>query len=154
MGFALPYGLASLLFAAALVLLHLRRRQQKELEVSSLLLWEAVRDEPPRGRFRANPLFLLQLADSLTTGGSALEIDVFTDLPRDEVAFTPSAGERLRYFRFGRSDDNVAVAALRVYQSPFQDADEARGYALVRNYADHGKDVDGHAPLGGKPIPD
>jgi len=265
MGFALPYGLASLVFAAALVLLHLRRRQQKEIEVSSLLLWESVRDEPPRGRFRPNPLFLLQLAalvalglavarpywsepaatvtsrravlvfdtsasmqaiegrerrfdqarrkagevlsgleanvevmmiavaahprvvvsftrdrsliaraleglepadgptrvslgvqlaHSLTGGANALEIDVFTDVPRDEVAFTPSAGERMRYFRFGQSDDNVAVAALRVYQNPFQDADEARGYALVRNYADHPKDVDVHVTLAGKPILD
>src|SRR5262249_29259097 len=75
----------------------------------------------------------VQLAHSLTHGGKSLEIDVFTDLPRDEVAFTPSNGERLRYFRFGRSDDNVAIAALRVYQNPFQDADEARGYAIVRN---------------------
>src|SRR6266478_3774858 len=68
MGFALPYGLVSLAFAAALVLLHLRRRQQKELEVSSLLLWETVRDEPPHGRFRANPLFLLQLAALVALG--------------------------------------------------------------------------------------
>ena len=51
MGFAVPYGLVSLAFVALLVLLHLRRRQQRELDVSSLLLWDAVHDEPPRGRF-------------------------------------------------------------------------------------------------------
>jgi hypothetical protein len=35
MGFLAPYGLASLAFLGVLVLLHLRRRQQRELEVSS-----------------------------------------------------------------------------------------------------------------------
>src|ERR1041385_243980 len=68
MGFALPYGLASPVFAAALGLLHPRRRPPEELEVSSLLLWESVRDEPPRGRFRPNPLFLLQLAALVALG--------------------------------------------------------------------------------------
>src|SRR5947208_10385244 len=71
MGFAVPYGLATLAFAALLVLLHVRRRQQQELEVSSLLLWQAVRDEPPRGRFRPNPLFLLQLAALVALGLAA-----------------------------------------------------------------------------------
>jgi hypothetical protein len=265
MGFAVPYGLVSLAFVALLVLLHLRRRQQRELDVSSLLLWDAVHDEPPRGRFRPNPLFLLQLAaivalafaaarpywseraasvstrrtvlvfdtsasmqtvegrerrfdqarrkagevlsdlgadvevmmiavaahprvvvsftrdrssiaraleslepgdgptrlslgvelaHSLTNRGKSLDIDVFTDVPRDEVAFTPSSGERLRYFRFGQTDDNVAIAALRVYQNPFQDATEARGYALVRSYANRPKDVELHVTLGARPILD
>ena len=62
MGLLAPYGLASLAFLGVLVLLHLRRRQQRELEVSSLLLWQAVRDEPRRGRFRPSLLFALQVA--------------------------------------------------------------------------------------------
>jgi hypothetical protein len=263
MGFSSPYGLASLVFVALLVLLHLRHRQRRDVEISSLLLWEAVRDEPQRGRFRPNLLFALQLAllaalatavarpywaepasavtsgrtvfvldvsasmqaveagerrfdqarrkagdvlaaldrntevmmitvaahprivvaftrdrsllaralealepedgpthlslgiqlaHSAAAGGGPLEIDVFTDLPNDAVGFAPSAGERLRYFRFGRSDDNVALAALRVYQNPFQDAAEARGYALVKNYAHQPKEVTLHVSLASKPI--
>jgi hypothetical protein len=265
MGFSSPIGLAALLFVGLLVLLHLRRRRQREVEVSSLLLWEAVRDEPRRGRFRPNLLFALQvvllgalgvavarpywseqvaavaggrtilvfdvsasmrtveggerrfdqarrkagellaglardvevmmiavaahprvmvaftrdrsvlaralealepsdaptrlslgiqLAHSAAAGHVPLEIDVFTDLSGETVGFSPSAGERLRFFRFGRTDDNVALAALRVYQNPFQDAGEARGYALVKNYAHHPKELALHVTLASKPVLD
>ncbi len=266
MGFSAPYGLVLLLFLVLLMLLHRRRRQQRELDVSSLLLWQAVPDEPPRGRLRRDLLLALQLAllgalalsvarpywiESATsaTGGRAvlvfdtsasmqtiergerrfdqarrragevlaglgqdvevmmievaahprvvvsftrdrsllaraleglepgdgptrlslavqfahsaagrsrgpLEIDVFTDVPRQELAFTPAAGERLRLFRFGRIDDNVAVAGLRVYQSAFQEADEARGYVLVRNYAHRPKDLELHVALDAEPVLD
>lgn len=266
MGFSSPYGLASLLFLVLLVLLHRRRRQQREVDVSSLLLWQAVRDEPPRGRLRPNLLLALQLAllgalglsvarpywvenaasvtgeravllfdtsasmqtlergerrfdqarrragevlggldqgvevmmievaahprvvvsftrdrsllaraleglepgdgptrlslgvqfaHSVAGGGQGpLEIDVFTDVPRQDLAFSPAAGERLRYFRFGRSDDNVAVAGLRVYQNPFQGAEEARGYALVKNYAHQPKELELHVALDARPVLD
>jgi hypothetical protein len=265
MGFSSPYGLASLVFVALLVLLHLRHRQRRDVEIPSLLLWRTVRDEPRTGRFRPNLLFALQLAllaalatavarpywaerassvasgrtvfvfdvsasmqaveagerrfdqarrrasdllggldrntevmmitvaahprvvvaftrdrsllaraletlepedgpthlslgiqlaHSAASGAGPLEIDVFTDLPSDAVGFAPSAGERLRYFRFGRTDDNVALAALRVYQNPFQDAAEARGYALVKNYAHRPKEVALHVALASKPILD
>jgi hypothetical protein len=266
MGFFSPYGLASLSFVALLVLLHLRRNRQREIEVSSLILWQSVPSEPPRGRFRLNPLFLLQLAllgtlalaaarpywteraASVSAGRAVLvfdtsasmqtlergerridqarrragelladldpnlevmiiavaarprvvvaftrdrsslaraleglepddgptrlelgvqlahslcaatagplEIDVFTDVPREQLAFSPTVGEQLRYFRFGRSDDNVALAALRVYQNPFQDAGEAQGYALVRNYAHAPKDLELHVTLDSKPLLD
>ncbi|MBI2964072.1 MAG: VWA domain-containing protein [Deltaproteobacteria bacterium] len=266
MGFSAPYGLVSLLFLVLLVLLHRRRRQQRDLDVSSLLLWQAVPDEPARDRVRPNLLLAVQLAllgalalsvarpywverAASVTGGRAvllfdasasmqtlergerrfdqarrragevlaglgegvevmmievaahprvvvaftrdrsllaraleglepgdgptrlslgvqfahsvagggqgpLEIDVFTDLPRQELAFSPAAGERLRYFRFGRSDDNVALAGLRVHQNAFQDADEARGYALVKNYAHRPKELELHVALDAKPVLD
>ena len=264
MGFSSPYGLASLVFVGLLVLLHLRHRHRRDVEIPSLLLWRMVRDEPRSGRFRPNLLFALQLAllaalgtavarpywaepaSSVTSsrtvfvfdvsasmqaveggerrfdqarrrasdllsgldrntevmmitvaahprvvvaftrdrsllaraletlepedgpthlslgiqlahsaaGAGPLEIDVFTDLPSDAVGFAPSAGERLRYFRFGRTDDNVALAALRVYQNPFQEAAEARGYALVKNYAHRPKEVALHVALVSKPILD
>ncbi|HSD09860.1 MAG TPA: BatA and WFA domain-containing protein [Candidatus Binatia bacterium] len=265
MGFSAPIGLTALAFVGLLVLLHLRRRRQREIEVSSLLLWEVVRDETRRGRFRPNLLFALQvallgalglavarpywseqaapvtrgrtvlvfdvsasmrtiergerrfdqarrkagevisglghdvevmmiavaahprvvvaftrdrsilaralealepsdaptrlslgiqLAHSVTAGNGPLEIDVFTDVPGETVGFSPSAGERLRFFRFGGTDDNVALAALRVYQNPFQDAGEARGYALVRNYAHRSKELTLHVTLASKPVLD
>ena len=266
MGFSSPYGLFSLLVVGLLVLFHLRRRRQQELEVSSLLLWELVDDEPPRGRFRPNLLFLLQLALLGALGFAAarpywvepaasvtaaravlvfdtsasmqmrergerrfdqarrqageilagldpqveimliavsarprvvvsftrdrsslaraleglepddgptrlelgvelahslaapargpLEIDVLTDVPRRELTFAPTVGERLRYIRFGQSDDNVALAALRVYQNPFQTVDEASAYAVVQNYAHTAKDVRLHVTLSDKPVLD
>jgi hypothetical protein len=265
MGFSSPLGLTALLFAALLVLLHLRRRRQREIEVSSLILWEAVRDETRRGRFRPNLLFVLQvallgalglavahpywsepaapvaggravlvfdvsasmqtiedgerrfdrarrkageliagfgqdvevmmitvaahphvivaftrdrsslaralealepsdaptrlslgiqLAHSAAGGSGPLEIDVFTDVPGESAGFSPSAGERVRFFRFGRTDDNVALAALRVYQNPFQDAGETHGYAVVRNYAHRAKEIALHVTLASKPVLD
>jgi len=266
MGFASPLALASLSFVVLLVFFHLRRNRQREIEVSSLILWQPVPNEPPRGRLRPNLLFFLQLAllgalalaagrpywtehAASVAGGRAvlvfdtsasmqtlergerrfdqarrragelladldgnlevmiiavaahprvvvaftqdrgsiaraleglepddgptrlelgvqlahslcaaaagpLEIDVFTDVPREQLAFSPTVGERLRYFRFGRSDDNVALAALRVYQNPFQDAGEAQGYALVRNYAHEPKDLELHVTLDSKPVLD
>ena len=96
----------------------------------------------------------IQLAHSAAAGRGPLEIDVFTDLSGETVGFSPSAGERLRFFRFGRTDDNVALAALRVYQNPFQDAGEARGYALVKNYAHQPKDLALHVTLASKPVLD
>lgn len=263
MGFAAPYGLASLLFLVALALLHLRRRRQHEIGVSSLLLWQEVSDEPPRGRLRPNLLLLLQLLllgalglavarpywverASVASGGRAvlvldvsasmqaleggerrfdqarrrvervlseldrgteimmiaaaarprvvvaftrdrsvlaralegiepedgpthlslaiqfaqsmagqgpLEIDVFTDLPRTDP-FSAAVGQRLRYFRFGQSDDNVAIASLRVHQSPFQDIGEARAYAVVKNYSRRARDVELHVALGGEHLLD
>ncbi|MGH7860301.1 MAG: hypothetical protein ACREQY_23475, partial [Candidatus Binatia bacterium] len=77
----------------------------------------------------------IQLARSAGGGGGEIDIVVFTDLPRADLSAPLAAGERLRYFRFGRTDDNVAVAALRVYQNPFQEAGEAQAYALVKNYS-------------------
>jgi hypothetical protein len=96
----------------------------------------------------------IQLAHSTAAGGGPLEIDVFTDLAGETVGFSPSAGERLRFFRFGRTDDNVALAALRVYQNPFQDAGEARGYALVKNFAHRPKELALHVTLASKPVLD
>ena len=96
----------------------------------------------------------VELARSTASGGGSLEIDVFTDLPSEAIGVSPSAGERLRYFRFGRSDDNVALAALRVYQNPFQDPQEARGYALVKNYAREPKDLTLHVMLASRPVLD
>src|SRR5439155_9563616 len=96
----------------------------------------------------------IQLAHSAAAGRGPLEIDVFTDLAAETVGFSPSAGERLRFFRFGRTDDNVALAALRVYQNPFQDAGEARGYALVKNFAHQPKDLALHVTLASKPVLD
>ncbi|MGH7822292.1 MAG: VWA domain-containing protein, partial [Candidatus Binatia bacterium] len=264
MGFLSPTGLISLVFLAALVALYLRERHQRQLEVSSLLLWQVVREETERSRFRPNLLFLLQAAllavlafalgrpywteqaapvaigravfvfdtsasmqaiekgerrfdqarrkasevlsgldrgvevmvvaveahprvalaftrdhsalsralEALEPGDGpsrlslgiqlarsmagpsqqSLQIYVFTDLPRAELVLAPVRGERLRTFRFGQSDDNVAIAALRVYQSPFQDAGEARGYALVKNYSNREKELELHVSLAARPL--
>lgn len=264
MGFSYPQGLASLGFLAVLVWLYLRERHQREMEVPSLLLWQAVREEVRRSRFRPDLLFLLQAALLAALGlgmakpywtkwvapaigtravlvfdtsasmqtfengerrfdqarrkareflagldsasevmviavdvqprvllaltrdrqmvdravealepadgpsrlalgiqlarsargpdGAALEIAVFTDLARAELTVPLGAGETLHYFRFGRTDDNVAVSAFRVTQSPFQEPGEARAHALVKNYSRREKEAELHVTLAGREI--
>ena len=93
----------------------------------------------------------LQLARS-AGGGRTIELYVFTDLPRAELAAPLAANERLHYFRFGVSDDNVAIAALRVYQNPFQEAGEARAYALLKNYSAREREAALVVSLGGREI--
>jgi hypothetical protein len=63
-----------------------------------------------------------------------------------------AASERLHSVRVGRSDDNVAIAALRVYQNPFQETAEAQAFVLVRNYSRSSKSVELQASLEGKAV--
>lgn len=63
------------------------------------------------------------------------QIHVFTDLPRSALNLPTEQVKDLVYHRVGRSDDNVALAALHLYQNPFQNYSQAQAYILVRNYA-------------------
>ncbi|MEA2626489.1 MAG: hypothetical protein QOD06_2534 [Candidatus Binatota bacterium] len=263
MGFSFPLGLLALVALAVLVWIYLRERRQRPIDVASLLLWEPVREEVKRGRFRPDLLFWLQalllaalalglaepyrveesaavsnartalvfdvstsmqaaeggarrfdlardearevlaalepnaevmavavgsrarviapltrdrgavaaaietleptgglsrlafgvqLARAAREPGSPFEIDVFTDLPESESAIPLEPGERLRYFRVGTSDRNVAVTALRVYQNPFEEGGGARAYALVRNFSASSQHADLGVTLGGRPL--
>ena len=82
--------------------------------------------------------------------GRQARVHVFTDLPASTQR--PSEGRALTWHRVGETDDNVAVAAVRVSQPPFQDAAEARAYVLVRNYAARGKAATLRASLNGRPV--
>lgn len=266
LGFARPLGLLALLALAVLVWLRLRERRQRALDVPSLLLWAAVRDDRERRRFQIDLSFLLQaaaigaialalglpygtggagtaaarrvvlvfdtsasmqtmepagvtrfeqarraarvmigslgagdesmviavdtqprvalaltrdhtavaaaiealepreglsrlafgvqLARSARTADVELEIAVFTDLPRDSLRLPLGAGEKLRYFRFGRSDDNVAIASLRVDRNPFEEGTASRAWALVRNYSERPREIELHVDLSGKRVQD
>ncbi|MCS6924598.1 MAG: VWA domain-containing protein [Candidatus Binatia bacterium] len=67
--------------------------------------------------------------------GRQAQIHVFTDLPQSALNLPATQLKDLVYHRVGRSDDNLAIAALRLYQNPFQHHSQARAYVLVRNYA-------------------
>ena len=82
--------------------------------------------------------------------GRQARVHVFSDLPAS--AQRPSEGQALTWHRVGETDDNVAVAAVHVSQPPFQDADAARAYVLVRNYAARGKAATLRASLNGRPV--
>ena len=67
--------------------------------------------------------------------GRQAKVHVFTDLPRSALSLPAEQVKDLVYHRVGKSDDNLAIAALHLYQNPFQNYSQAQAYVLVRNYA-------------------
>jgi len=67
--------------------------------------------------------------------GRRAKIHVFTDLPKSILGLPEEQLKELAYHRVGKSDDNLAIAALPLYQNPFQNYSQAQAYVLVRNYA-------------------
>jgi len=63
MAFLTPLALLGLLLVPGVVALHLHRRQQRQVEIPSLLLWENLAGEPARGgkRWRLEHMLLLLL---------------------------------------------------------------------------------------------
>lgn len=67
--------------------------------------------------------------------GQRASVHVFTDVPQAQLSLPQDQLAHLVYHRVGRNDDNIALAALNLYQNPFQHYSQARAYILVRNYA-------------------
>jgi hypothetical protein len=84
--------------------------------------------------------------------GRQAKIHIFTDLPRSEVTLPPEQMKDLAYHRVGKNDDNLAIAALHLYQNPFQNYSQAQAYVLVRNYASRTKSGTLTVALNDKPI--
>lgn len=71
--------------------------------------------------------------------GRQARVHVFTDLPKSAIALPEEQVQDVVYHRVGKNDDNLAIAALHLYQNPFQNYSQAQAYVLVRNYAYHTK---------------
>jgi hypothetical protein len=84
--------------------------------------------------------------------GRQAKIHVFTDLPKSMLNLPEEQLKELAYHRVGKSDDNLAVAALHLYQNPFQNYSQAQAYVLVRNYAYRPKGAVLTVSLNDKPI--
>jgi len=84
--------------------------------------------------------------------GRQARIHVFTDLPKSTLGLPPEQLKDLVYHRVGKSDDNLAIAALQLYQNPFQNYSQAQAYVLVRNYAYRPKGAVLTVYLNDKPI--
>ncbi len=67
--------------------------------------------------------------------GRQAKVHVFTDLPKSAIALPEEQVRELVYHRVGKTDDNMAIAALHLYQNPFQNYAQAQAYVLVHNYA-------------------
>ncbi|MGH7960368.1 MAG: vWA domain-containing protein [Candidatus Binatia bacterium] len=79
-------------------------------------------------------------------------VHVFTDVPKSALSLPAEQMKELVYHRVGKTDDNLALAALHLYQNPFQDYSQAQAYILVRNYASRAKRAALTVRLDDKPI--
>lgn len=61
------------------------------------------------------------------------QLVVFTDRPAEDLP--ASVSDRVRFFQFGETDDNVGIEALQVFQGRFQDYRKARVYVGVENFS-------------------
>jgi len=84
--------------------------------------------------------------------GRQAKIHVFTDLPKSELGFPEEQLKEIAYHRVGKSDDNLALASLVLYQNPFQNYSQAQAYVLVRNYSYRPKGAVLTVRLNDKPI--
>ena len=71
--------------------------------------------------------------------GRQATVHVFTDIPKSDLSLAEEQLMSLAYHQVGRTDDNIAVAALNLHQNPFQHYSQAQAYILVRNYASRTK---------------
>jgi hypothetical protein len=60
---------------------------------------------------------------------------VFTDQLKSSLALSPDHLDSVSYHRVGKTDNNLALAALNLHQNPFQSYAQAQAYVLVRNYS-------------------
>jgi len=63
------------------------------------------------------------------------QIYVFTDEPKNVLNLSADKLKDLAYYRVGKTDDNLGLAALHLHQNPFQSYSQAQAYVIVRNYA-------------------
>ena len=81
----------------------------------------------------------LSLALSLLRKNGLGEVHVFTDREPPEVN-SPQAN-KIRFFKCGKTSNNVAIVGLDVYQDMFKEYSEREGYVTVRNLGTEGKTV-------------
>ena len=63
------------------------------------------------------------------------QIYVFTDQSKSALNLSADKLKELAYYRVGKTDDNLGLAALHLHQNPFQSYSQAQAYVIVRNYA-------------------
>ncbi|GJQ60740.1 MAG: VWA domain-containing protein [Candidatus Scalindua sp. AMX11] len=69
------------------------------------------------------------------------EMHILTDQSPSSIGFTQQEGQRIKFTRYGKNSENVAIASLDVYQDMFKDYTERESYVTVKNYSEEDKDV-------------
>jgi hypothetical protein len=93
----------------------------------------------------------LALALGEASARPGTRIAVFTDVPPDGSGLPTSDLAAVDYVQLGRTDDNVAIAALTVDAPPFRDVADATATVLVRNHSGIERRVALGARIGGTP---
>ncbi len=79
-------------------------------------------------------------------------VHVFTDQPKSSLSLPADPVNSISYHRVGKTDNNLALAALNLHQNPFQSYAQAQAYVLVRNYSFRSKAGTLTVLLNDKPI--
>jgi len=93
----------------------------------------------------------LELARGLAGERPGTRIAVFTDLAPEASGLDPAARARFDYVQIGRSDDNLAIAAVTVSAPPFHGPTDTTVTVDVRNYGRTTREVVLDARVGGAP---
>ncbi len=92
------------------------------------------------------PALELALGEAAARAGT--RVALFTDLPPETSGLAPEALAAVDWVQIGRTDDNLAIASLRVEEPPFHPAREATVTVVVRNYGHARRDVALEARVG------
>jgi hypothetical protein len=127
-GLASPLGLAALGALGVLVWLRLRQGRQQTVDVPSLLLWGAVRDDRERRRFRVDALFVLQallvllLAFALAGPYGGSDADA---APRRRIAFVFDTSASMQTREPGGRRFDLARGRARELLGELREGDES-----------------------------
>lgn len=69
------------------------------------------------------------------------ELYVLTDQSPNSVNMDKRKWENMRFLRYGKNSDNVAITSLDVYQDMFKDYTEREVYVTTKNYSDGNKSI-------------
>jgi hypothetical protein len=69
------------------------------------------------------------------------ELYVLTDQSPSSINFTKIKAEDIKFIRYGKNSENVAITSLDVYQDMFKDYTEREAYVTIKNYSDDDKNV-------------
>lgn len=69
------------------------------------------------------------------------EMYVLTDQSPSAINFTKLKAENIKFIRYGKNSENVAITSFDVYQDMFKDYTEREAYVTIKNYSDNNKNV-------------
>ena len=69
------------------------------------------------------------------------EMYVLTDQSPSSIKFSKQKGKNIKFIKYGKNYENIAITSLDVYQDMFKDYTEREAYVTIKNYSEDGKSV-------------